>query len=92
MSSTTVGKLLLLLICHGAYLSTFTLLAAANDVLALPGWLAACLARPLAAWLLGCLVAWFVAWLVACVTVIDWNAHKLKQNGFQAKLCGILLR
>lgn len=51
-------------------------------------WLARPLAGCLAAWLPG----WFVAWLVACVTVIDWNAHKLKQNGFQAKLCGILLR
>lgn len=40
------------------------------------------------AWFLACLVRW----LVACVTVIDWNAHKLKQNGFQAKLCGILHR
>lgn len=62
MSSTTVGKLLLLLICHGAYLSTFTLLAAANDVLALPGWLVGCLLGSslgcLAAWLLGSSLGW----------------------------------
>lgn len=89
-----MGKLLL--ICLGAYLSTFTLLAANVSLprllgLAWLGWLAGSslgLAGCLAAWLPG----WFVAWLVACVTVIDWNAHKLKQNGFQAKLCGILLR